>query len=185
RIRNYELAFKKEYQTYGFYDDSYGKRYMLGPLYLLAGNLQGDLKSFEWFEKTFPDDGGEPYQYLCWILALYKTGDKNRAREKMIETMFINIYLIPLILGIEQPKLPIWHGSNLEQKLYASECPIELIRLWNADAIEWLKGEWLNPEFENIRKEYISLSTELNREKDVEERVEILNQIRLLEKWHQ
>src|SRR5208337_2264432 len=145
RIRNYELALKKEYQTSGFYDDSYGKRYMLGLLYLLSGNFQGALKSFEWFEGTFPDDSGEPYQYLCWILALYKTGDKNKARKKMIEIMFMNIYLIPHILGIEQPKLLTWHGSNLEQKLYASEYPTELIKLWDVEAIEWLKAEWLNP----------------------------------------
>ena len=34
RIRRYELALKKEKEEHGFYDDSAGKRYMLGPMYL-------------------------------------------------------------------------------------------------------------------------------------------------------
>jgi hypothetical protein len=40
--------------------DGYGQRYLLGPLSLLMGDTQGALKSFTWFEQTFPDDSDDP-----------------------------------------------------------------------------------------------------------------------------
>jgi hypothetical protein len=46
RITRYERELRQEYQTYRFIDDSAGKRYLLGPLYLLIGDLAGALKSF-------------------------------------------------------------------------------------------------------------------------------------------
>lgn len=59
RIRSYERELRCEKKEYGGYDNGAGKRYLLGPLYLLMGDFQGAIKSFRWFEKEFPDDGGE------------------------------------------------------------------------------------------------------------------------------
>ena len=70
RITGYERDLQAK--VYGFIDDGYGKRYLLGPLYMLLGDIKGALKSFAWFEKSFPDDVGEPMHYLCWTLALYR-----------------------------------------------------------------------------------------------------------------
>jgi hypothetical protein len=56
RIRRYERALRKEYDDTGFYSNGYGKRFLLGPLYLLKDDLEGALKSFAWYEETFPDD---------------------------------------------------------------------------------------------------------------------------------
>jgi tetratricopeptide (TPR) repeat protein len=180
RIKSYESALKKEYKTHGFYDDGYGKRYLIGLLYVLLGDYEGAIKHFEWFEKTFPDDIGDPYQYLCWILVLYKVGDQVKAREKVFQTMFMNLYLIPCVLGIDQPNLPIWHGSNLAEKLYALECPKELIKLWDIDARNYLNKVWFHPETEKIRIQYISLLKDLNKEDDRDKRGNILNKIREL-----
>jgi len=36
RIRRYERALRNEKKKFGAYDDSAGKRYFLGPLYLLS-----------------------------------------------------------------------------------------------------------------------------------------------------
>ena len=55
RIRRYERSLRKEQAEYGFIDDGYGKRYLLGPLYLQIEDLLGALQSFRWFEQTFPD----------------------------------------------------------------------------------------------------------------------------------
>jgi hypothetical protein len=63
-----------------------GARYLLGPLYLLQGDLKGTLRSFAWFAKTFPDDIGEPGQYLCWTLALYRSGSPEKAADKLLQT---------------------------------------------------------------------------------------------------
>lgn len=62
RIRRYERGLQKEKQTFGSYNDGAGKRYFIGPLYLLLGDLEGALKAFQWFDKTFPDDTGEAGQ---------------------------------------------------------------------------------------------------------------------------
>ncbi len=180
RIKSYENALKKEYRTHGFYDDGYGKRYLLGPLYLLVKDYDGAVRSYEWFDNTFPDDIGDPYQYLCWILVLYKVGDQVKAKEKVFQTMFMNLYLIPFVLGIDQPNLTIWHGSNLAEKLYAMECPKELIKLWDTEARKFLNEVWFNSETEKIRNQYISLLKDLNKEDDRDKRVSILNKIREL-----
>ncbi len=178
RIKSYENALKKEFKEHGFYDDGYGKRYLLGPLYVLLGDYEGAIKHYEWFEMTFTDDGGGPYQYLCWVLALYRVGNLGKAKKKICDTMFMNLYLIPFVLGIDQPNLPIWHGSNLAEKLYALECPEELIKLWDADALKFLGEIWLNTETEKIRNKYISLLKELNIENDRAKRGGIIKKIR-------
>ena len=38
RIRRYERALLREQASYGFINDGGGKRYLLGPLYLLMGD---------------------------------------------------------------------------------------------------------------------------------------------------
>ncbi len=74
-IRRYERALKRELEA-GYSGDGYGKRYLLGPLYMLIGDVDGALASFDWYEQAYPDDGGEPYQYLTWALALFY-GDRS------------------------------------------------------------------------------------------------------------
>jgi len=73
RIRRYERALKRELEE-GYGGDGYGKRFLLGPLYMLMGDVDGALASFDWYEGAYPDDGGEPYQYLTWALALFRGG---------------------------------------------------------------------------------------------------------------
>jgi len=87
RIRSYESALRKEKSTYGAIDDSYGKRYLLCPLYLLPGDNDGALKSFRWFATNFPDDSGMPMQLMYWTLALYKAGKLKPAKQKARQFM--------------------------------------------------------------------------------------------------
>ena len=90
QITRYERELRKEYETHRFIDDSSGKRYLLGPLYLLLGDVAGAIKSFAWFEQMFPDDMGEPAHTLCWTLGLYRAGDKTGATQKLLHTMLSN-----------------------------------------------------------------------------------------------
>jgi hypothetical protein len=53
QIRRYERALKKELNE-GFGRDGCGKRYLLGPLYMLVGDVDGALASFDWYENTYP-----------------------------------------------------------------------------------------------------------------------------------
>jgi len=48
RIRRYERALRQEQERFGHIGDGYGKRYLLGPLYLLMGDTQGALQSYAW-----------------------------------------------------------------------------------------------------------------------------------------
>ncbi len=139
RIRRYERALKKELQT-GYGGDGYGKRYLLGPLYMLLGDVDGALASFDWYEKAYPDDVGDPYQYLTWALALYKGGQKREAFNKLYATMLENLYLVPLVLKQTPQPLDIWHGSNLAETDYAMSIPQELLELWDDEARQWAQG---------------------------------------------
>ncbi|MCG8587019.1 MAG: hypothetical protein MI757_20120, partial [Pirellulales bacterium] len=90
RIRSHERKLQKELYT-GYGGDGYGKRFLLGPLYMLLGDVDGALASFDWYEKAFPDDGGEPYQYLTWSLTLYRKELRDEAANKLYQTMLENL----------------------------------------------------------------------------------------------
>ena len=138
RIRRYERALKRELEG-GYGGDGYGKRYLLGPLYMLMGDVEGALASFDWYEDTYPGDGGDPYQYLTWALALFRGDRRQEAFNKLYQTMLENLYLVPFLLGSNPQPLHIWHGSNLKWIEYALEVPQELLNLWDDDALQWAR----------------------------------------------
>ena len=161
RITRYERELRKEYETYRLVSDGYGKRYLLGPLYLLLGDLGGALKSFEWFEQTFPGDMGEPFHFFCWALALYRSGDMTGASQKLLQTMLSNLYLLPQLLGYNQPLLNIWHGSNVEDKDYLECIQPEIWNLWDADALQWAQARYESADFKRVRTQYIEIQSQL------------------------
>jgi len=164
-ITRYKRELRKESKAFGAIDDSSGKRYLLGPLYLLLGDIAGAVKSFEWFELTFPDDMGEPSHFLCWTLALYRSGNLVGASRKLLQTMLSNLYLIPYLLGLEQSKLNIWHGSNFSEKEYLQYVPGEIWTLWDTPALQWAKETFDSPEFCRIRARHIEIYEQLQDER--------------------
>ena len=164
RINRYERELRREYQMHGFIRDGYGKRYLLGPLYLALGDLSGALASFQWFEQMFPDDIGDPQHYLCWTLTLYRSGDTVGAVLKLRQTMFSNLYLIPHLLGLTQEELDIYHGSNLDEKDYLEYVPPEIWALWDERALQWAKEMYNSPEFQRVRVRYIDIHGQLKYE---------------------
>ena len=161
RIDSYERKLRQEQTQHGAISDGYGKRYLIGPLYLVLGDLQGAVAAFEWFEETFPDDIGEPFHYLCWALALYRSGNVSGATLKLRQAMVSNVYMIPHLLGMEQGDLDLWHGSNWEEKLYLQYAPDEIRSLWDEEALDWARDTYASDEFRRVRAKYISLSEEL------------------------
>jgi hypothetical protein len=176
RIRRYERALRKEYEETGFYSDGYGKRFLLGPLYLLMDDLEGALRSFAWYEETFPDDGGDPMQLLCWTLALYRSGDLEAAAQKLRRAMFSNLYLIPRLLGLEQEELDIWHGSNIAELIHVEAIPPELFALWDEPALEWVRGTYNAPDFCQVRERYIAIHRALQTEPRGPKRTQLVNE---------
>ena len=107
RIRRYERSLRKDDPMRGL-RDGYGKRFLLGPLYLMLGNVQDTLDHYKWYQNTYPDDSGYALNFLCWAIALYRHGDFEEAEKKVINTMLSNIFLIPYILEREIPSLDSW-----------------------------------------------------------------------------
>jgi hypothetical protein len=176
RIRSYERALRKEQEEWGAISDGYGKRYLLGPLYLLMDDLEGALQSFAWYEKTFPDDSGDPMQLLCWTLALYRSGDLEAAKRKLRRVMFSNLYLIPCLLRLEQEALDIWHGTNIAELAYAEDIPPELFALWDEAALEWVRETYNAPDFRQIRERYITIHRALKTEPRGPKRTQLVNE---------
>jgi hypothetical protein len=164
RIRRYERALRKEFEQFGFYDDSYGKRYQLGPLYMLLGDLTGALNSFAWFEQAFPDDSGEPLHRLCWALALYRSGYFGAAAQRLRQTMLANLYLIPQLLGFELDRLDIWHGTNWAEADYVQSVPLEYLRLWDPPALQWARELYQSSPFARVRTRYMEILSQLKHE---------------------
>jgi hypothetical protein len=161
RINSYKRKLRQEQMERGTISDGYGKRYLIGPLYLVLGDLQGAVAAFEWFEETFPEDVGEPFHCLCWALALYRSGDVPGATRKLLEAMLSNVYMIPHLLGIEQRDLDLWHGSNWEEKRYLQYAPDEIWSLWDKEALDWARETYTSEELRRVRAKYITLSEEL------------------------
>jgi hypothetical protein len=183
RIRRYERELRKEYEQTRFISDGYGKRYLLGPLYILMGDLSGAVRSFQWFERTFPDDIGEPFHSSCWTLALYRSGDIRGAKRRLRQTMLLNLYLIPYLFGLEQGELDIWHGSNIAEKDYLQYAPPELLELWDKQAVQWAKETYQSPPFSQVRARYIEICYELKHEPRGTRRTQLVDEASRLEGW--
>lgn len=179
RIRSYEKSLAGEV---GHIDDSYGKRYLLGPMYMLMGDADGALKSFEWFESKFADDIGEPAQYLCWTLALLKNNLIKEATEKLYQTMFSNLYLVPVLLSEKVVRFDFRHFSNWEHPEYATETAEELFNLWSAEDKKWVRETFYSDSFIAAREKFITLSKKLDDTDGSEERGNVISEIRAVAK---
>lgn len=164
RIEKYEKLLKAEKKKFGFIDDSSGLRYDIGPLYLLLDDIEDCLKSFRWFHKNFPDDCGDPFQYLCWTLALFKNDNIIEAENKLIITMLQNLYLVPHIIGNDQPVYNMWHSSNIEEKEYLDYLPPEFVQLWDQKAISWARTTYYGERCNLFRKRFVEIKNQLQNE---------------------
>ena len=163
RIHRYESALKRELEV-GYGGDGYGKRYLLGPLYMLMGDVEGALASFDWYQDTYPGDRGDPYQYLTWALALFRGYRRQEAFNKLYQTMLENLYLVPYLLGSNPQPLDVWHGSNLEWIEYALEVPQDLLNLWDDDALQWAREISEHPVIVEKVARYVAIHQELKNE---------------------
>jgi hypothetical protein len=164
-ITRYKKALQTEKRRYGGIRDGGGVRYLLGPLYLLQGDRAGALRSFTWFDKNFPDDTGEPGQYLCWTLALYQAGSAKKAADKLLHTDLMNLYLIPHLLGEEEPQLDMWLSSNLASPEYLHYIPPALWQLWDQAALDWAAEVYHSEPFQRIHGRYIEIFSQLKHER--------------------
>ncbi len=182
RLRSYERKLQKEKKEHGFYRDGAGKRYQIGPHYMLLGDNGGALDAFQWFEKEFSDDAGEPGHLLCWSLALHRAGNEIGAARKLRQTMLANLYLMPRLLGDPIDELDIWHGSSDAEPGYVEYIPEAYFLLWTDAEREWASGLYHSPGFQSVRERYIEISRLLDTTRPGPERSRLVEEMSALER---
>ncbi len=182
RLRSYERKLQKEKKEHGFYRDGAGKRYQIGPHYMLLGDNNGAIAAFQWFAKEFSDDVGEPGHLLCWTLALHRAGNEIGAAKKLRQTMFSNLYLVPRLLGSPIAALGIWHGSSDAEPSYAEHIHEPYLRLWTEEETVGASGLYQSPGFQFARERYIEISRLLDTTPRGLERSRLVEEMHELER---
>jgi hypothetical protein len=177
RLRSYERKLEKEKKEYGFYRDGAGKRYQIGPHYMLLDDNDGALGGFQWFDKEFPDDLGVPDHFLCWSLALYRAGNEIGAAKKLRQTMFSNLYLVPRLLGSPIAELDIWHGSSDAEPSYVDHIHEPYLQIWTEEEKAWAQGLYEGPGFQSARERFIEIARALSTTRPGPERSRLVEEM--------
>ena len=177
RIDQLKKVLRSEKKKFGCYDDSYGRRYLIGPLYLLAGDEAGGIRYYNWFQKNFPSDIGEPGMHLCWTLTLYRSGKIKKAESQFIRTLFSNLYIVPHLLGLELPGHSFSQGSNWETPDYMNYIPPEYFAAWTDSEIQWAKDLYERSDVAALRNRFIELEALLDDEPRGPERSKMVDEL--------
>jgi hypothetical protein len=177
RLRRYERALAQEKKEYGGYGDGAGKRYEIGPLYMLLDEDEGAVAAFEWFEREFDDDSGRPDHLLCWSLALHRAGDAAGAARKLRQALLSNLYLIPHLLGRPISELDIWHGSSDAEPDFLEYIPQPYLDLWRDDEKEWAANLYESPGFRTVRERVIESESQLDGQRPGPERSALVKEL--------
>ncbi len=181
RIRAYEKRLNDEMDLHGFIHDGAGIRYEIGPLYTLINDIPGALSAYRWFEINFPNDWGDPIHSLSWVLALYRNKELEKASNKLLQTMLMNLYLIEHLIGKQIKSYNIWHASNYEGPEYIEYVPKEYLAMWNDDEIEWVKMKFNSNFYKKLRNRYLQIYQSLKTEKPGPNRSALVEEVR---KYH-
>ena len=165
---------QKEKKMFGAIHDGSGKRYDLFCLYFILGDLEKSSKYFNWYKSEFPDDGGEPFQKLCWALSLFRMNHIAEAKYKLADLMLTNLYLIPNIIGQPVREYDIWHYSSDTCLEFANYLPDEVRNAIKASEIDWITQLYQSPEFSRIRERFIEIYHELLNVQNISKRRELL-----------
>lgn len=174
RAARLKRALVNEQKKYRHIEDGAGKRYLIGPFYVLAGELEKALAHYAWYAKHCSDDVGEPIHYLYWALALYRTGETKQASAKLLETMLQNVYLLPILLGSRPDTYDIWHSSNMEEPDYITQAPPDFLPQLSEQERSWIGEQFDSFRFRRAREEYVATYRALKYEKNVDNRRKIL-----------
>ncbi len=174
RATRLKRALMNEQKKHRNIEDGAGKRYLIGPLFVLAGECGKALAHYDWYEKHCSDDVGEPFHYLYWALCLYRDGDTQKANEKLLETMLQNVYFLPILLGAPEDRYDIWHCSNMQEPEYITQAPPDLLPRLSEQERSWIEQNLNSFRFRRTREEYIATYGALKNEKNIDRRREIL-----------
>ena len=175
RAMRYRRSLINEEENRGYINDGAGKRYLVGPLFVLAGDLEKAIDYYKWYEEEFSDDSGEPLHYIYWALALFRVGNKKEAEKKLLEALVQNIYILSTLTGMKIEKHDIWHGSNFENPDYLYEIPEDMLPTFTEEERLWIQKMIESFTFQRVLKEYIATFHALKYEKEIRKRTVILD----------
>ena len=180
-IARYRRALNKEWKDHNFISDGAGKRYMIGPLYLRIDDTKGAMAHYQWFEKMFDHDSGEPFHRMGWTLTLHRNGLDQDAERMLLITMLKNLYLFPNLFGEDPPVVDGWQGSNWEELEYITGAPKWMLNLWTDEELEWAKSIYYSDQAVRIRERYITIYQFLELERPGDKRSKLVNESMKLE----
>ena len=183
RILGYERTLRGEKRKFGVHTDGAGKRYLVGPLYMVMGDQDGARTSFAWYEREFPEDAGEPIHSICWALCLHGAGEAHAAAGKLHQAMPLNLYLIPRLLGEACRRLDMWHGSNVEEPPWAENTPPEFLGLWTDSEKERAASLYHGAAFTSARDRWIEIHQRLQHLRPGPERSRLCAEAARLRGW--
>lgn len=149
-------------------NDNQGIRYLIGPLYQLAGDLEGALKAYDRFSKDYGEDDGDPHHSFCWGLAIYESGDREHAVTKWRRACFENIYIAPLLLREPLPPEDIRLFTNLMWPDHAQEYIGLYGDLWkrSPQGLACLRRLWNNPQMRTDVARWLRIGRDLKELSD-------------------
>ena len=169
-IARYRRLLNNEWKDHHFISDGAGKRFMIGPLYLRIDDTKGALEHYQWFEKMFDDDSGEPFHRMGWVLTLHRSGLDHGAERMLLIAMLKNLYLFPVLFGEDPPVIDGWKGSNWEDLDYITDAPKWMLSLWTDVELGWAKNIFYSDQAVKIRDRYIAINQFLELEHPGEKR---------------
>jgi hypothetical protein len=181
-IARYRRLLNNEWKEHHFISDGAGIRYLIGPLYLRIDDTKGAMAHYQWFEKMFDDDSGEPFHRMGWTLTLHRSGFDHDAERMLLIAMLKNLYQFPVLFGEDPPILDGWHGSNWEELGYITEAPKWMLNLWTEEELEWAKGIYYGGHAIRIRDRYITINQFLELERPGKKRSELVMEVSKLER---
>lgn len=182
RLRSYERKLRKEKEQFGGYGDGAGKRYFVGPLYMLLGDQEGALKSFVWYAREFPDDIGEAGHFLCWSLALHRSGELEDAAAKLKGAMFANRFAVPKLIGVAPADVGIVGDSHGLAMMYLEDIPEVYFGLWSDAERGWASELFHGAVWSALRARYFEIKKLLSNEARGPRRSELVREIGAMER---
>ena len=177
RLRSYERKLAEEKKRFGAYDDGAGKRYFVAPLYLLLGDQAGALKSFAWYEHEFPDDMGDAGHYLCWALALLRSGNEGGAKTRLRCAMLENRYVLPKLLGLGPDEGGIQPDREGLALMYLEGIPDAYYALWSDGEKAWAASQFMSDTWAMLRARFFEIEALLESEPRGPRRTALVNEL--------
>ncbi len=152
RISSYRRILRQEYETFGMWGDGYGKRLWLFHLYFLLRKDDEARAYLDWYRTTFPDDGGDAGQLLCWALILHRLGSEDEAVYRFVQAIDERLPVVAEVVDDLHAPYGIW-GEELWRMYRVDEV---IIAAMTAEERNWLRDIWRSPAIALMRERHVA-----------------------------